>query len=117
MPVVDEFRRDVALFIADAARTGRTVTYGELALRFGGIARGYGPCLTAMAERLHKQGHPLLPVLVVSADTRMPSLGAEIYRKLGLVSEDAIRAEQERCYACDWMAVFSAPKKPPESGR
>ncbi|CAM5766350.1 hypothetical protein LMIY3S_01793 [Labrys miyagiensis] len=114
--MADEFRRDVALFLTDVARAGRTVTYGDVALRFGGIARGYGPCLTAIAERLYKHGHPLLPVLVVSADTGLPSLGAEIYRRLGLQDEEAIRAEQQKCFACDWAAVFppsrEAPAKP-----
>jgi hypothetical protein len=111
-PMSAEFRRDVALFIADAARTRRTVTYGELTLRFGSAAQGYGPYLTAIAEHLDKQGHPLLPVLVVSAHSGLPWVGADIYRKLRLVDEIAIRREQERCFEWDWMAVFSAPKRP-----
>ena len=104
------FRRDIALFIADAARCRRTVTYGDLALRFGGISRGWGPVLNAIAAHLRKLGHPLLPVLVVAADTGMPSTSAALYRNLGLVDAKAIEAEQRRCYDCNWDAVFSREK-------
>lgn len=38
--MADEFRRDVARFLADAASIRRTVTHCDLALRFGGIAQG-----------------------------------------------------------------------------
>jgi hypothetical protein len=107
--MADEFRRDVAHFIADAASTKRTVTYGELAQRFGGIARGYGKILSIIAERLHFYGHPLLPVLVISADTKLPSVDATIYKQLGLTNDKAIYAEQERCFMHNWRAVFLLP--------
>jgi hypothetical protein len=81
------FRRDIALFIADAARCLRTVTDGDLALRFGGISRGWGLALNAIVARLRKLGHPLLPVLVVVADTGMQSTVAAIYRNLDLVMQ------------------------------
>jgi hypothetical protein len=64
------------------------------------------PALNAIAARLRKLGHPLLPVLVVAADTGMPSTGAAIYRNLGLVDSEAIEAEQRRCYDFDWDAAF-----------
>ena len=51
-----------------------------------------------------------MPVLVVAADTGMPSTAAAIYRNLGLTNAEAIEAEQQRCYDCNWDAVFSREK-------
>ena len=102
----DRFRLDIALYIADAARVHRKVTYGELSARFGGIPNGWGPVLSAIATRLHKRGCPLLPVLVVSVDTGLPSVSAAIYRQFGLSSDEALRREQQRCFDFDWPAVF-----------
>ena len=100
------FRLDVALYIADAARVGRKVTYGELTARFGESTEGWGAILAAIASGLHKRGCPLLPVLVVAVDTGLPSMNAAIYRQFGLSSEEAIRREQQKCHEFDWPAVF-----------
>ncbi|WP_413990103.1 hypothetical protein ACMDCR_29935 [Labrys okinawensis] len=111
--MIDDFRRDVALFLADAASTKRTVTYSELERRFGGIGRGRGKSLDIIAERLHFYGHPLLPVLVVSAETKLPSVDAEIYQQFGLTNDKAIIVEQERCFMHNWNAVFLLPPEEP----
>jgi hypothetical protein len=102
----DRFRLDVALYIADAARVGRRVSYGELIARFGETTEAWGAILVAIASGLRKRGCPLLPVLVVAVDTGLPPLNAAIYRQFGLSSEEAIRREQQRCFEFDWQGVF-----------
>ena len=104
--MADRYRLDVALYVADAAAVRRKVTYGELSAKFGGVLNGWGPVLTAIATRLHRRGCPLLPVLVVSVDTGMPSVTASIYRQFGLLGEEAIRREQQKCFDFDWPVVF-----------
>ena len=107
------FRLDVALYLGDAARVGRKVSYGELTARFGNPPEGWGAILAAIASGLRKRGAPLLPVLVVAVDTGLPPVKAAIYRQFGLSGEDAIRGEQKRCFEFDWPAVFfcEAPTK------
>lgn len=100
----DRFRLDVALYVAAAARVERKVTYGELSAKFGDLPNGWGPILAVMASRLHKLGCPLLPVLVVSVDTGLPS--ETIYRRFGLVGAEATRTEQQKCYDFDWRGFF-----------
>jgi hypothetical protein len=83
---------------------GRKVTYGELCAKFGGASNDWGPILTVIADRLRKRGHPLLPVLVVAAETGQPS--GTICRHLALVGEEAIKLEQQRCFDFDWPSAF-----------
>lgn len=91
----------IAQFLAELAARGKTITYGGLAERFGGIARGYGNKLSGIALRCHERGLPLLSVLVVSNDTGTPSVDADVYEYLG-VSPEMLDAERERCFAFDW---------------
>ena len=105
-------RRKVPLPILGAARmlmaaAGReqTLTYAEFARECGGIARGQGARLCALTEACNKMRVPLLPVLVVNKATRLPSVGAEIYQRVGLTTRGAILAEQRRCFAHDWTDV------------
>jgi len=80
----------------------RKVTYGELAKQFGGIARGYGDRLGGVTLWCHDEGLPRLPVLVVNKATGRPSLGAVLYKDLGLTSASDIAAEQQKCFETDW---------------
>jgi alkylated DNA nucleotide flippase Atl1 len=98
----NSFRLDVAKFISAAAREGKTVTYGQIAEKFGGTPRGWGDVLGGIAIRCHENSLPVLPVLVVNASTKMPSVDAVLYEDLGLADADAIRSEQQRCIAFDW---------------
>jgi hypothetical protein len=47
-----------------------------------------------MADRLHRLGCPLLPVLVVSVDTGLPS--ETIYRRFELMGDAATRTQNSR---------------------
>lgn len=91
-----------AAYLSRAAARRQLVTYGEFAHEFGGIAHGQGPNLTAMGDRLKKEGLPLLPVLVVNKETKLPSPDASFYARLGLGGEAALRKEQQRCFDFDW---------------
>tara|TARA_R100000322_G_scaffold75912_5_gene47549 strand:+ start:13642 stop:13974 length:333 start_codon:yes stop_codon:yes gene_type:complete len=95
------FSPEQAAFLAIAATEQRLVTYGEFADRFGGIAQGWGAKLTEMGEWLKDQGLPLLPVLVVNKQTRLPSADANFYRRLGL-DEEGLKREQQACFNFDW---------------
>ncbi|RNJ45826.1 hypothetical protein B5V01_11070 [Mesorhizobium erdmanii] len=83
---------------------GRKVTYGELSAKFGDPVNGWEPILAVIACRLHKRGCPMLPVLVVDADTGLPNEAA--YHQFGLVGVAAMRREQERCYDFNWPGFF-----------
>lgn len=87
------------------ARRGLTVSYAKIAKECGGIARGQGQRLNALTQTCHDRALPLLPILVVNQSTRLPSVNAEIYQRLGLTSRAAILAEQQRCFAHDWTDV------------
>ena len=52
------FRLDVALYIGDAARVGRKVSYGELTARFGNPPEGWGAILAAIASGLRNVAPP-----------------------------------------------------------
>ncbi|MEL6477085.1 MAG: hypothetical protein AAFR17_07135 [Pseudomonadota bacterium] len=104
-------------FLVDIARSQRLITYADLARECGGAARRQTPRLRVLAERCHALGVPLLPVLVVNAMTRLPTLQAEIYRRRGLISRTAILAEQERCFHEPWgdreevvLRLFDPPR-------
>jgi len=60
-----------------------------------------------MAGRLHKWGCPLLPVLVVSVDTGMPS--ETVYRRFGLVGAAATRSEQQKVLRCRLAWILFRP--------
>lgn len=92
-------------YLAKAASARRKVTYGELAAQFGGIARGYGNRLGGVTLWCHDRGLPKLPVLVVNKETGRPSLGAVLYKDLGLISADDIAAEQRKCFEMQWDEV------------
>lgn len=96
-----------ARYLAHAAGERRLVTYGDLEKPFGGIAQGWGKPLTDVTNRLHRQGLPLLSVLVVAKGYDLPSLGAEVYGHLALRDADAIRAEQRRCFGNDWSDLIA----------
>jgi hypothetical protein len=99
------YRLDVASHLARLAQTGKTTTYGALSQQFGGIARGWGDTLSGIALRCHKHGYPLLSVLVVSADTGLPSVDADLYRYLGVEDAEALKAEQQVCFGFDWSVT------------
>ncbi len=100
----DSFDPAVARFLAEVAASGNTVTYGQLSEKFGRSPRGWGNVLGGIAIRCHDAGLPLLPVIVVNAATRLPSVDAVLYADLG-VSLDAMREEQSRCLAFDWSGT------------
>ena len=101
MRMTGRFNAEEAFFLASAARRGDLVTYGEFAGVFGGIPQGQGGKLTEMGERLRAHKLPLLPVLVVNANTRLPSSDAVFYARLRLEEAD-LRDEQQRCFDYDW---------------
>lgn len=98
----NHYRHDVARFLAKRASAGELVTYGELSDEFGGIARGWGNTLGGIALRCRENGLPALSVIVVEAATRMPSTDAVLYEDLGIVGAEAIKSEQDRCFAIVW---------------
>src|SRR4051812_33171855 len=98
----NKYRRDVAEFLAASAMQRNEVTYGELATRFGGSARGWGDVLGGIAIRCSDAKYPLLSVIVVNAETRMASVDAVLYEDLGLVGDHALRAEKAKCFEYDW---------------
>lgn len=98
----NKYDHGVAKYLAACASAGSRITYGQLSGKFGGIARGWGDVLGGIALRCRDAGYPVLPVIVVSADTGMPSVDAVLYEDLGIVGEEAVRAEQARCFAMDW---------------
>jgi hypothetical protein len=100
-----KFRRDVAVWLAQKAANRQTVTYGELAREFGGLPMGWGPALSDIVRRLKRNNLPLLPVLVVSAETDMPSAEAAIYQENGIRTDDDMLAEQKRCWDFDWSST------------
>ena len=65
-----------ALFIATRRAAG-VQSHGDLAPSLVAF-EGMGPCAERDHGRLHKLGHPLLPVLVVAAD------GHAVYRRCDL---------------------------------
>jgi hypothetical protein len=70
-------RRAWPVFL-EAARTGRTITYSELAGRAGPpVTRRqvHRQLLTPLAERCRRAGLPDLSALVVRKDTGMPGAG------------------------------------------
>lgn len=95
----------VARHLAAAASAGHTVTYSYLARECGGLARGQGRVLAALADRCAREGLPVLPVLAVTRATRLPTVRAPIYQRLGLTTRGAILAEQRRCFDHDWSPV------------
>ncbi|MEX0860931.1 MAG: hypothetical protein WD017_08385 [Cucumibacter sp.] len=96
------YDHEVARHLVDIARNRSTITYAQLAALFGRTARNWGDPLGGIALRCNDAHVPLLPVLVVTAATRMPSSGAVLYKDLGLDDEAAIRREQQNCYDFDW---------------
>lgn len=78
------------------------MTYGEFAEVFGYANQGCGNVLSNMGMRLKEHSLPLLPVLVVSKGSDLPSADAGFYEALGLDNEAALRAEQHRCFEHDW---------------
>ncbi|MBZ9812473.1 hypothetical protein [Mesorhizobium sp. CA7] len=104
-----KFRLDVARFLAEVATGKGTITYGELSRRFGVATRGWGDILGGIAIWCYEAGHPLLPVIVVKASTRMPSEAAVLYSDLGLRSNALILQEQQKCFLADWGATSIRP--------
>jgi hypothetical protein len=103
--MIRAYRHDVACYLATLAKKRGTITYSDLAGKFGGTARGWGDPLGGIALRLHDKGLPMLSVLVVARETGMPSIDAMLYEDLGLVTEDDVRAEQSRCHDFDWTTT------------
>jgi hypothetical protein len=96
------YRSDVAQFIASK---GATLTYSDIAGKFGGIARGYGDVLGGITIFCKENGYPLLPVLVVAKKTGRPSEGAALYRDFGLITRTQMDEEQRKCIGWDWKKV------------
>ena len=101
----NRYRHDLARHLAKVASNRKLITYGDLAGIFGGTARGWGDVLSGIAIRCHEAKLPLLPVIVVNAESRLPSIDALIYRDFGLNNDDAVIAEQQRCFALDWQST------------
>lgn len=78
------------------------MTFGTLGRDMGGQARGQRARLTALARACAGAGVPCLSVLVVRADTRMPSLPERLHHDLGLTTVAAVMAAQRACFAYDW---------------
>lgn len=92
----------------------KTITYGDLSKEFGNVLpRSWGTPLTEIASRLKTKGLPLLPVIVVSHETGLPSINAKIYKASGISNDLEMRAEQQRCFAHDWTKseLIRAPQK------
>ena len=98
------YRHDVVEHLVKLACQRKTITYGELAEAFGGIARGWTNPLTAIAVRCRAYGEPLISVLVVLKGTKLPSPNALIYPRLGLTTPKELGEERERCFDYDWDA-------------
>ncbi|ESY22411.1 hypothetical protein X751_07120 [Mesorhizobium sp. LNJC395A00] len=112
-----KFRLDVASFLAAVATGKGTITYGELSRKFGVATRGWGDILGGIAIWCYEVGHPLLPVIVVKASTKMPSEAAVLYSDLGLRSDALIIQEQQKCFLTDWEATpLKASGLAPSSG-
>lgn len=99
------YRGEIAAFIAGRASEDGPLTYGDLAKNFGGIARGYGDRLGGITIFCHEHKLPLLPVVVVSKNSRKPSAGALLYRDLGIEDDSAMAIEQSKVKAFDWSRV------------
>jgi len=98
------YDHDVAVFLANLATKGDLITYGNLSKEFGRTPRGWGDTLGGIAIRCHEASLPLLPVIVVNAETRQPSVDAVLYTDLGLPDSVSISEEQKRCFAFDWQS-------------
>ena len=98
----NRFRLDISIYLAGKALAKELVTYGELSKKFGGTARGYGDILGGIAIRCYENELPILPVIVVNAKTRLPSVDALLYEDLGIVGEKRVVDEQSRAFAFDW---------------
>ena len=96
------YRLDVAAFIAKAAVSRKTLTYGELSEEFGVANQGCGKILSSIACRCRKHGLPILSVLVVSKDSGLPSMDAKIYPSMGFQSPQDLEEEQKRCFEFNW---------------
>ena len=96
------YQHDVVEYLIKLAGQRKTITYGELAEEFGGIARGWTKPLTAIALRCHSYSEPLISVLVVLKGTKLPSPNALIYNRLGLTNPKVLEEERERCFDNDW---------------
>ncbi len=99
------YNGEIAAFIAENARKTGLLTYGDLARRFGGIARGYGNRLGGITIFCRDHNLPLLPVVVVNKKTKRPSAGALLYRDFGLEDDAAIDNEQRKVKTFDWTRV------------
>lgn len=99
------YNGEIAAFIAQHAPKAGLLTYGDLAKRFGGIARSYGNRLGGITIFCKDHGLPLLPVVVVNKKTKRPSAGALLYRDLGIEDDAEIQNEQRKVRAYDWTDV------------
>ena len=99
------YSSEIAQFLADNAVEGKSVTYRQLADRFGGIAQGYGDKLGGITIFCRDNGLPLLPVIVVNKSTGRPSDGAQLYFDFGIKSESAMDLEQARCFQFNWSII------------
>ena len=75
--------------LADKARAGSTVAYGEVARHVGRIANGLGPLLDEVEDLCARRGEPNLAVLVVNQTTKEPTKYAR--------RNNDWAAEQARC--------------------
>lgn len=99
----NSYRHDVAKFLAARAANKEFITYGELADKFGGVARGWGDALGGIAIRCYEAHLPILSVIVINAGTRKPSADAVLYDDLGLKSDQDIESEQNRVLEYAWQ--------------
>jgi hypothetical protein len=95
----------LAEFLAVTAKQGAVLTYTDLGQAFVRPARGWGDELGGVAIECQKRGWPILPVIVVTKRTGMPSDGAALYRDMGFETTEKLRAEQQRCFTFDWEGV------------
>ncbi len=97
------YDHEVAKCLVARALQGSTIGYKELSQKFNRANQSWGKPLDAIAIRCARAGLPILSVLVVKADTRRPSEGADLYARLGIGSPDNQLEEQQRCFDYDWV--------------
>ena len=97
-----QYRADLAIYLQGLAMIGETRTYTQLTEKFGRGPRLWGDPLGGITLKCHELAVPLLPVLIVNKQTGNPSADALLYKDLGLMTDEELEAEQERCFDFDW---------------
>ena len=86
--------------LLDCVGQKHNITYGKMAPQIGTNAQNVARYLDPIAAYLINQGLPILPVLVVRADTDRPGDGYYRWRPRGTID-----AEREKVINHDWNAL------------